>query len=229
MQWLRTFLGDKKQADFAAALGIPPSRVSEMLKGARRLQPGEIPRAAAFLGVSEGRLLALVAGRPDPGEPPLRGLAEPAAPAPGPPRMAVTEEPARIGRPDIPVWASAQAGDDGAIILVPDPVDYIYRSERMREVKNPFAFQIVGSSMSPALEHGDQVVINPALLLRTGVNAVFIQEQPDGTYLAMVKRLLRITADHWQVRQFEPVKDFSLSRKKWARAHVIAEIRKAGL
>jgi phage repressor protein C with HTH and peptisase S24 domain len=141
----------------------------------------------------------------------------------------MTGDAARDGRPDIPVWAAAQAGDEGALILVPDPVDYIFRSERMRGVRNPFAFQIVGGSMSPALEHGDQVVINPALLIRPGVDCVFVQQQKDGTFLALVKRLLRQSADTWHVRQFDPKKDFELSKKKWPRAHVVAEIRRGGL
>jgi len=36
------------------------------------------------------------------------------------------------GRPDIPVWASAEAGSDGAMVLVNDPIDWIRRSERAK-------------------------------------------------------------------------------------------------
>jgi len=133
------------------------------------------------------------------------------------------------GRPDVPVWASAQAGDDGAIILTPDPIDYIRRSERMQGVKNPFAFYVVGGSMSPAIEHGDQVVVNPALPVRPGVDCVFIQEQPDGTRVALVKRLLRQTEKAWKVRQYEPKKDFDLPKSKWRIAYVVPEIRRGGL
>ena len=79
------------------------------------------------------------------------------------------------------------------------------------------------------LVNGDQVVINPALLVRPGVDCVFIQQQRDGTFLALVKRLLRQTADSWQVRQYDPKKDFDLPKKKWPRAHVVAEIRRGGL
>lgn len=43
--------------------------------------------------------------------------------------------------------------------------------------------------------------------------------------LALVKRLLRHTADHWRVRQFNPPRDFDLSKKKWSRALVITEKR----
>jgi transcriptional regulator with XRE-family HTH domain len=145
-----------------------------------------------------------------------------------PPRVPLTREAAAEGRPDIPVWASAQAGQDGALILTPDPIDFIHRSERMRGVRNPFAFYVVGSSMSPAIEHGDQVVVNPAIPVRPGVDCVFVAEQADGTLLAMVKRLLRSGPEQWKVRQYSPNRDFELSRKKWLRAHVISEIRRGG-
>src|SRR5438477_6743677 len=79
------------------------------------------------------------------------------------PRVAYSRELPPDSRPDIPVWASAQAGQDGALILTPDPIDFIHRSERLRGVRNPFAFYVVGTSMSPAIEHGDQVVVNPAI------------------------------------------------------------------
>jgi phage repressor protein C with HTH and peptisase S24 domain len=132
------------------------------------------------------------------------------------------------GRPDIPLWASAAAGDEGAMVLVPDPIDYLRRSERMLNVRNPFAFNVLGGSMSPAINHGDQVVINPSIVARPGHDCVFIHEGPEGM-LALVKQLVRPGTDHWRVRQFTPAKDFDISRKKWARVHPIAEVRKAGV
>jgi len=226
MKWIKDRLDEvhRRPIELSRALGLPPARVYEMIKGVRRIQPHEIGRVAAFLDWPETHVVALLDGRATPksGKPATK-------PGKSSPRVGMASEAAREGRPDIPVWAAAQAGEDGALILVPDPVDYIFRSERMRGVRNPFAFQIVGSSMSPALEHGDQVVINPALLLRPGVDCVFIQEQRDGTFLALVKRLLRQTADNWQVRQYTPKRDFDLSKKKWPRAHVVAEIRRGGL
>lgn len=133
----------------------------------------------------------------------------------------------KAGAADIPVWASAEGGMDGAIILTPDPVDYIRRSERMALVRNPFAFNVIGGSMSPAIEHGDQVVINPALHPRPGNDCLFVQEREDGSMLAMVKRLLKVTVDNWNVRQFSPIEDLKLPRKIWAKAFVIDEIRRA--
>jgi phage repressor protein C with HTH and peptisase S24 domain len=128
-------------------------------------------------------------------------------------------------RPDVPVWASAEAGSDGAILLTTEPIDYIRRSERMQGVKAPFAFYVIGTSMSPAIEHGDQVVVNPTIPARPGTDCVFIQEDSSGTMLALVKRLLKVTADHWHVRQYNPPKDFNLPKKKWAKALSITEKR----
>jgi phage repressor protein C with HTH and peptisase S24 domain len=132
-------------------------------------------------------------------------------------------------RPDVPVWASAEAGSEGAMVLTSEPIDYIRRSERMQGVRNPFAFYVIGTSMSPAIEHGDQVVVNPTFPPRPGADCVFLQEQADGSQLALVKRLLRSGPEGWRVRQFNEPRDFELSRKKWSKALVISEIRRGGL
>ena len=223
MEWLKARIEEigKKPIDLARHLDIAPARVYEMLKGDRRLQTTEIGPAAAFLEWPEAHVMALLAGKKP-------GLAETAAPSPVLPSVQVVPEPARSGRPDIPVWASAQAGDDGAIILVPDPIDYIRRSERMQFVRNPFAFNVLGDSMYPAIEHGDQVVVNPSVVAAPGNDCVFIHEGPDGM-LALIKRLLRPRTNGWHVRQFNPPKDFEIPRPKWARVHAIAEIRKRGV
>lgn len=189
-------------------------------------EPKCIVQLAAALGVSLGWLQT---GRGERYSFIGGGFAEPAVPAPQMPIQTVSAIPADGRRPDVPVWASAQAGDDGAMVLSDDPIDMIRRSERLAGVKNPFAFYVIGGSMSPAIEHGDQVVVNPSLPVRTGKDCVFIQDRPDGSMLALVKRMLRAGGDSWRVRQFEPARDFDLSRKKWSRAYVIAEIRRGGL
>jgi plasmid maintenance system antidote protein VapI len=52
------------QRAFAHELGIPTSRVSEMVHGRRRLQPGEYRKAAEFLGLTDGELLSIVTEMP---------------------------------------------------------------------------------------------------------------------------------------------------------------------
>ena len=218
----------KTQTGLAAALGLDPSRVTEIIKGDRQIKSSEVASLAAYLEMTVADVMAAIDGRPPPA--PMAtamvgGFAEPPA-HPGTlaasPILPVLYPP---GRPDVPVWASAQAGDDGAIVLTPDPIDYIHRSDRMRGVKNPFAFYVVGTSMSPAIEHGTQVVINPSLPPMAGRDHVFIQDLPDGTMKAMVKRLVRSTERSWRVRQFNELKDFDLLRSIWSKAYRITEKR----
>ena len=140
----------------------------------------------------------------------------------------ITRMPLASGAPDVPVWASVQAGDDGAMILTSEPIDYIRRSDRMMNVRNPFAFYVIGTSMSPVIEQGDQVVINPTIIAQSGSDCVFIHEQADGTMLAVVKRLVRVTPDQWKVRQYNPPKDYDLPKKKWSKALFVAEKRYRG-
>lgn len=128
-------------------------------------------------------------------------------------------------RPDLPVWAAVEGGEDGAIIITSEPIDYIWRPDDMIRTRDGWAFYVIGSSMSPAIDHGDLVVVNPAKPIKGGVDCVFVHEQEDGTLLGMVKRLVRANSDRWTVKQFEPAKQFDLSRKKWAKAWRIVEKR----
>ena len=189
------------QVGLARALGKDAAAVNRMLKGERQIKVNEVP---AILGY-------LKAVPPDNDSP----LSQAIQPLPN-----LSGE-----RAEVPVWASAEAGSDGAMVLVSEPIDYIRRSERMQGVRNPFAFYVIGSSMSPAIEHGDQVVVNPSLLPSVGKDHVFLQTQEDGTILALVKRLLRVGATAWKVRQFNPPKDFDLPKAKWSKALMISEKR----
>ena len=189
------------QAGLARALGKDPAAVNRMLKGDRQIKVNELPAILNYLQAS-----------PPGGE--ALGYPQPIQPMPTP-----------DGKPAVPVWASAEAGQAGAMVLTSEPIDYIRRSERMQGVRNPFAFYVIGNSMSPAIEHGDQVVVNPAVPVRTGTDCVFIHDDGGGTMLALVKRLLRTGPDAWKVRQFNPPRDFDLPKKKWVRALVITEKR----
>lgn len=202
LKWLAEMLDRPgySQAGLARALGKDAAAVNRMLKGERQIKANELP-------VITGYLKTAPPGNPE------DGYAQPIRPV-------------HAGeRADVPVWASAEAGSDGAILLTSEPIDYIRRSERMQGVKNPFAFYVIGSSMSPAIEHGDQVVVNPTIPVRPGTDCVFVHDDGNGTMRALVKRLLKTAADHWRVRQYNPPRDFDLPKKKWPRALMITEKR----
>jgi transcriptional regulator with XRE-family HTH domain len=197
------------QVALAAYFNISKSAVNQWESGKNIPDQRKIAALAEKLELDPA-LLVRLAGIPAAGSTPAAVM----SPVPSPP-----------GRPDIPVWASAEAGSDGAMVLVNDPIDWIRRSDRMQGVQKPFAFYVIGTSMSPAIEHGDQVVVNPSLLPAVGKDHVFLQTQEDGTILALVKRLLRVGSTSWKARQFNPPRDFDLPKAKWGKALMISEKR----
>lgn len=220
-KWLKSKLlerGRGSQRELAKVLGIDVTVVNKLVNTPRKVTDEEGTKIRNWIAGwdrPEGTPSPTVAPEPEP-ERPL-------------PQTNMTPAPTPPGRPDVPVWASAEAGSDGAMVLVNEPIDWIHRSERMRGVQKPFAFYVIGSSMSPSIEHGDQVVVNPSLLPTVGKDHVFLQTQEDGTILALVKRLLRIGSTAWKVRQFNPPKDYDLPKSKWSKAHVVSEKKVGGV
>lgn len=231
------------QQGLANVLGTTKPTVSRLESGKRGLSEKWLKRLAEAFGTEPAQILGpppekehapheaerQSAGASHTEDTPAILVNEPDEDYSSAPKAEWRTTPPNRGKPDVPVWASAEAGVDGVMVLVNDPIDWIWRSERLLNVKSPFAFQVIGTSMEPAIEHGDQVVVNPSLLPVMGKNHVFLQTLPDGTILALVKRLLRPGGTAWRVRQHTPPRDFDLPKSKWSKAYVIAEIKKAGL
>ena len=123
------------------------------------------------------------------------------------------------GREDLPIYASAQGGQ-GEIIINYDPIDYVQRPSPLENVKGGYAMYIVGDSMAPAFEQGDLVLVNPHLPYKAN-DDVLIFKDHDHEHAAVVKRLVKATADLWHLKQFNPDKTFTLSRKEWPKWQVI--------
>lgn len=209
-EWLRNELkkrGRGAQVELAKVLELDATVVNKLVNSSRKISSVEADKIRAWI---QGGDTALFGRLP---QQPRRA-----------PEQARTPTPV-LEPPDVPVWASASAGDDGEMILTAEPIDYIRRSELMRDVKDPFAFYVIGDSMGDVIEQGDQVVINPSRPPQPGKDHVFIYDDGKGTMLALVKRLLRSTPTHWHVRQYNPAKDFDLLKSKWTKALRITEKR----
>lgn len=121
---------------------------------------------------------------------------------------------------DLPVYASAEGGG-GAIIITNEPIDFVRRPEPLVSVRDGYGCYVIGDSMSPAYEQGDLLLVHPGRPVRPGDDCVFVRDQGDGSLQGLVKRLLRITAEKWRVRQFNPAKDFDLDRGQWQKVQLI--------
>lgn len=212
----------KKPVDIARHFKISESAVSQWFSKDTGPKATRLVDLARFLNTTVDELMREAA--PEPAQTILFGTTSPPSLTPAAPVQ--NDEPNLVGRKDIPVWASASAGDgDGSMILTSEPIDYLQRTERTARVKDPFAFHIVGDSMLERLAQGDQVIVSPAMPLLPMTDCVFISQASDGVMYALVKRLLRANGDAWKVRQLNPQRDFELSRRKWSKAYRIAEIR----
>lgn len=123
------------------------------------------------------------------------------------------------GSRDLPVFGTAQGGS-GALIVTDQAVDYVVRPAPLLRVRDGYGMIVSGESMSPKIENGDTVLVNPHLPHRNGDTCVFRSHQDDGTVLAIVKTLRRFNDETWFVRQFNPPKDFQLKRSEWQVCHV---------
>lgn len=210
----------------ARDITLSPGQLSRLERGESDIPAERLRQLAGLYGWSAGELLDGRGPNAPETPPPYEMLPPPddrpplaASLLPDPPPQPMLEDDRRRDNP-LPVWASAEGGDSGAMLITTGPIDWIPRP-RSLEVKNAFAVYLIGDSMSPAYEHGDQLYVHPHRPPQGGNDCLFIRELEDGTLIGLVKRLLRRTADKWRVRQFNPGKDFDLPRDKWPKAWVI--------
>ncbi len=92
---------------------------------------------------------------------------------------------ALYGGRDLPVFGTAQGGS-GALIVTDQAVDYVVRPAPLLRVRDGYGMLVTGDSMSPKIENGDTVLVNPHLPPRNGDTCIFRSHQDDGTVLVVV-------------------------------------------
>ena len=165
------------------------------------LQSTRGEKTAGVTGDDGEQLTMLAGGRRG------RGLAASSAP-PGP-------------RQQLQVFASAQGGSEGAMTLSSEPVSWLPRDARLEGVPDAYGCFVSGESMEPAYERGNILLVNPSARPQPGDDVVFMREDKDGTRYVLIKRLVKVNAASWTVKQYNPAKTFALSRKEWSKAHLV--------
>lgn len=124
-------------------------------------------------------------------------------------------EPRVIAREkDLRVFGAVEGGNDG-MIVTPEPIDWMTRPQAVANAPDAFAVYVLGDSMEPRIEHGELVVVNPKKPVKRRDDVVLVREEQDGTWHALVKRIVRWTAETWVVQQYNPEKEFELPRAEW--------------
>ncbi len=119
----------------------------------------------------------------------------------------------------MPVYAAARGGSS-EMILTFQPVDWVRTPEPLATVRGGYGMYIVGESMEPAYEPGDIALVHPHAPPRPNRDAIIFREEHGATD-AMVKRVRRVSADTWYLRQFNPEQNFELKRSDWPFGHLI--------
>ena len=197
----------KKPVDIARRLKITESAVSQWFAKDTGPKSVRLSELASFLGTTVDYLITEHESASLAPSSPSAGLAPP---------MALS-----AGRPDLAVYASAAGGPEGAWVLSGDAIAWIHRDQRLVGVRDAFACYVVGESMFPAYEHGNLLLVNPAVPPNAGDDCLLIQEASDGSRYALIKRLVRFNSTSWTVKQWNPDKTFSLPRKEWQRAMLV--------
>jgi phage repressor protein C with HTH and peptisase S24 domain len=197
----------KRPVDIANRLKITESAVSQWFAKDTGPKSVRLSELASFLGTTVDYLITEHES----------SLTVPLSPsAAAMPPMAPS-----ASRPDLAVYASAAGGPEGAWVLSGDAIAWIHRDQRLVGVRDAFACYVVGESMFPAYEHGNLLLVNPAVPPNAGDDCLLIQEASDGARYALIKRLVRFNSTSWTVKQWNPDKTFSLPRKEWQRALLV--------
>lgn len=196
--WIKSRLAEigQSQNDLAAHLGIAQPRVSEIIKGTRRVSTTELPKLAAFLEMGVADVLARLE---DPGTPDTIDVQT----ARGDDNFSSEFIPARRS---LPVRGMAQGGMNGSFELNGDPVDYIYRPAALDGVPEAYAVYMVGVSMEPRYHEGETLYVHPSRPARPGDYVVLQVASPNGEPArAFVKRFVRRDNGEFVFEQYNPV------------------------
>lgn len=172
----------RTQAGLAKALGVAAAGVSRMLNGQRELKAKEVPIIEAYLS----------------GEtPPLQNEA---SQAPGEFPEATQEQDGTL-----PIYASAQDGLDGGIILTYREIERRAMPEPLKGVNNGFGFYIIGDSMYPRFKEGELMLVHPTKPARPGDDVVVVlSDHGDNSYKVIVRELLSRTSQELGLLRFNP-------------------------
>lgn len=95
------------------------------------------------------------------------------------------------------------------LIEMGEPVDMVRRPPGLAQVKGAYALYIMGDSQSPRFEPGELIYVNPHRPAAPGDDVVVQLIDEEGcTNCALVKRMVRRTADAVILRQFNPPLEF---------------------
>lgn len=184
------------QEKLAEALGIEQSSVGHWERGRTPIPTAMMPKIEHELGVSPSYLLS--------------GTPEIAVPTKGDLEFSSVRGVGIGARRDLPVYSAIRGSFDGSEINYHDPVGYTYRPALLDGVKEAAAILLMGDSMEPRYYAGETLLLDPRQPVKIG-DFVCVELHD---HLAIVKRLVRRTADMLELEQMNPAATMKLKRSQ---------------
>lgn len=189
----------KSKKGLAEAMGVFPSAITNLLKGARQLKLNEAPKVAAYLELE-----------------------------PRVPEHAAERDFYFPDRETMAVLAGKSI-DRSHMTVSGSPVDKVARPWFLGEVKSAFGLIVSTASMAPVIEPHDMVIVNELLPPREKREVLICSPAEYGVFRAVVGRFMGETHTDWKIQEFAPDHRTSstrlLAKKDWPDAFpVVAKI-----
>jgi len=192
------------QPQLAQRLGVTQQALQQLEAGEVKA-PRYLPALAKLMELDA---LALSGGRREP------------ALSPVPTGDATGVGAAPLGRRDLPVYSSAQAGPDGMTVAY-EPIEWIERPGPLQGVPGAFAMYVVNDSMVPRYRQGDLLLVHPQRPVRRGQDVLAIKRAADADHAALIKELVSLDTDRVVLRQLNPPADIELPRRELAGLNLV--------
>lgn len=191
------------QAELARLVGRSQSAVAEWETGGTEPRRNIVEKIATVLDVSP--LWLEIGGVVEAGR----------SYEPVPTEDAGGQEGAQSRQEPGPVYATI-AGDDGEQIVGVNVVEYRPKPSKWNNVKGLYGFYVISDSMEPRINAGELIWVHPNRRPAPGQEAVFtrLDSNQDGAHAA-VKVYMGQTPTTWVVKQYNPEKEYDLSKAEW--------------
>ena len=133
--------------------------------------------------------------------------------------------------PSLPLVASAIAGEWGAPddeielteLRLDEILDQFPRPASLAGDSGAYAVTIVGDSMWPRFRPGRRIAVSPKAPVAIGDDVIVVLAggEPTGRAKALIKELVRRTAGHVELRQFNPAVTFRVAAGEIASVHKV--------
>ncbi len=123
---------------------------------------------------------------------------------------------------DLPVSGTSPAGENGAMTLSHDPVEFVRRPPGLQSVPDSYGFYVMDDSMAPRYPNGELCLIHPHRPPRPGDDVVIRLTGKDGdTPKAYLRRFLRQSEEEIVCEQFNPPTEVSFPRERVQSVHKV--------